>query len=229
MGLCQINYFGGRAGVEKTMRIYVAGGKALLRSGLCRELDRRTELNVVGETSQVATLLERVNALQPRVVVLSGPLEGCSAIECVRKLRQSVTGQGSDQRPAVLVFSRSFDRQHLFSFLLEDVSGYIHQNSDPDFVAYAVCQVGLGYRILSREAQAMLVEMLVGIHQELSTSEVAVLRRAAHGLTDDAIAQDLMISQGTVKNHLTNIYRKVPPVRSRAEAVAWAWITHLTD
>jgi DNA-binding NarL/FixJ family response regulator len=63
----------------------------------------------------------------------------------------------------------------------------------------------------------------------LSPRELEVLRLMARGSTNEEIAEALFIAVGTVKNHVTNIYRKLPNVRTRSEAVAWAWENRIVE
>jgi NarL family two-component system response regulator LiaR len=64
---------------------------------------------------------------------------------------------------------------------------------------------------------------------DLSTRELEVLRLIAKGNTNEEIAEALIIAIGTVKNHVMNIYKKLPNVRTRSEAVAWAWENRIVE
>ena len=80
-----------------------------------------------------------------------------------------------------------------------------------------------GEPALSLPVQKMLLTRSGPPDHTLSPRELEVLRLIAHGNTNEEIADELVIAVGTVKNHVTNIYRKLPNVRTRSEAVAWAW------
>ncbi len=105
--------------------------------------------------------------------------------------------------------------------------GYLLKNSSPVEIADGVRVVAEGMTWLSPAVASVLVESREGEKEPfdeelLSLRELEVLQSVAQGYSNAKISERLSISEGTVKNHITNIYDKLG-LHTRAEAVAWAW------
>ena len=129
--------------------------------------------------------------------------------------------------PHILVLSAYGDLESVLAMLKAGVSGYLLKDEDPSRITEGIRAVAQGDTWLSSAVAERIVEGTIrkpSIEPDprLSPREEEVLQLIAHGATNEQIAVELSISEGTVKNHVTNLYSKLG-VNSRAEAVAWAW------
>jgi DNA-binding NarL/FixJ family response regulator len=126
----------------------------------------------------------------------------------------------------VLILTAYCDPENVSGMLKAGARGYLLKEEEPDAVVQAVRALAEGRTWISPLAVKALVEELPDGADtpavDLSEREHDVLRLLAEGLDNPRIAETLSIAEGTVKNHVTNIYEKLG-VHSRAEAVAWAW------
>lgn len=201
----------------------------IVRNGLRQEIEKQTDMIVVGETVDGYEALDLAAQLKLDVVVLDVKLAGLNGIYVTRCLTEMTRNTTNKPKPAptVLVFSAYGDKQYVWSSLAAGARGYLLKSELIERLPAAIRQVAAGETVLSQTVQTNMVELIPSLNRELSTSEFKVIQLLAHGLSNREIAQKLRISEGTVRSHLNNTYRKIPWIRTRAEAVAWAWINHI--
>ncbi|MCL4263617.1 MAG: response regulator transcription factor [Anaerolineae bacterium] len=219
----------GREAAPTKTRVVIADIHAVVRQGICQELAHHADMEVVGETADGYETLALTSQHQPDVVILDIRLLGLDAVEVTRRLQKMSwsSPSGRSHAAAVLVFSAYNDKQYIWSLLAAGARGYLLKNEPLEQLVDGIRQVAGGQTILSQSVQTTVVEMIPRLNQELSDSEAKVLQLLAHGLSNREIAYELHITEGTVKAHLNNTYRKIPWIRTRAEAIAWAWINRL--
>lgn len=115
------------------------------------------------------------------------------------------------------------NQEYVYNLFAAGAKGYLLKDEPPHKIVSGIRQISRGEPALSLPVQKVLLTRQSKIDHELSSRELEVLRMMAKGHTNEEIAESLIIAIGTVKNHVTNIYRKLPNVRTRSEAVAWAW------
>ena len=210
-------------------RIIIADIHEVVRRGICQEIAKQVDMEVVAETADGYEALALASQLQPDVVVLGIKLANLDAVEVTRAL-QKISWQSPHATAcftAVLVFSGYSDKQYIWSLLAAGARGYLLKNEPLEQLVKGIRCVAAKQTILSQSIQNSIVEMIPKLNQELSDSETRVLQLLAHGMSNREIAYTLQITEGTVKAHLNNTYRKIPWIRTRAEAIAWAWINRI--
>jgi DNA-binding NarL/FixJ family response regulator len=125
--------------------------------------------------------------------------------------------------PQILILSAYCEPEYVYNLFAAGAKGYLLKDEPPHKIVSGIRQIFRGEPALSLPVQKVLLTRQSKIDHELSSRELEVLRMMAKGHTNEEIAESLIIAIGTVKNHVTNIYRKLPNVRTRSEAVAWAW------
>jgi DNA-binding NarL/FixJ family response regulator len=201
------------------VRVALADDHALFRAGVRMLLDGADGIEVVGEAATGADALALVREARPDVLLLDMEMPDMTGVEVARRLQAT----GADVR--VLVLSAYDDEEYVSGLLDCGAAGYLTKEEVPERLVAAVRGVargeggwmspGVAARLLRRQTADEEVATL-------SAREREVLRLIAQGLDNAAVAGRLFISESTVKNHVTNIFAKLG-VRSRAEAVAWAW------
>lgn len=201
------------------VRVLLADDHPVLREGIRTVLETNEAIKVVGVAANGREALHLIQDLNPDVVVLDIDMPIMTGIEVVRHLR----GQG-DLRP-ILILSAYSDAVYVKRIMELGVSGYLLKVEAPQQIMTAILAVAKGEKGWFSPA---IVQTVLVQHKPiekpslLSEREAQVLRLAAEGLTNKKIANNLCISEHTVKNHFTNIHQKIGTT-SHAEAISWAW------
>jgi DNA-binding NarL/FixJ family response regulator len=202
----------------------VADDHPLFRQGLRRLLDTVREFRVVAEVERGDEVLEAVRAHAPEVVVLDVELPGSSGIAAVEAIRAAAP----DIR--IVMLSGFGDAKRVRAALRAGAHGYVLKNAPPAEILDAIRTVAGGRTVLPPIVAESVVESLRQEPEEeafrrsvatLSDRELEVLKLAASGESNAAIGKRLFISEGTVKNHMTHILRKLG-VEDRTQAAILA-------
>ena len=203
----------------KKFRLVVIDDHALFRAGLINLLQEMNEFEVVGEGKDGISGLKVVSQTLPDVVLLDVNMPGMGGIETVRALRSFP----STQKCRVLMLTISKNEQDLIGALQAGADGYILKSAEPDELRNAIIQVQQGMAVLSPQVTRQVIQALQREGNQraeplLSERELEVLRCLAEGLTTMQTADQLVISENTVKTHVRHILEKLE-ASNRAEAV----------
>jgi DNA-binding NarL/FixJ family response regulator len=204
-----------------TIRVLIADDHPIVRSGIRNELSNHQDIEIVGEAVDGNQTLQKTHELRPAVLVLDIQMPGMKAVQVLRAIQEMPEG------PNVLILTAFKDPEDVLGMLRAGAKGYLLKDSDSSEIVEAIRTVSAGKTWLSPLIEATLIDLIsgakvLGEKYTLSGRENDVLRLLARGYSNDQIAGLLGISEGTVKNHVTNIYDKIG-VHTRSEAVAWAW------
>jgi DNA-binding NarL/FixJ family response regulator len=204
----------------KEIRVLLVDDHPIVRSGIRMLLEQAPDIVVVGETDRGNDVVALVNQLQPDVLLLDMEMPGKSGVDVARELQSA----GTSVR--ILALS-AYDDDHYISSLLDTGAiGYLTKEEALGTIVEAVRGVARGERgWFSRRAAAQIAAMARKDRSgglELTEREEEVLGMLAKGWTNTKIANELSVSERTVRFHLSNIYDKLG-VSSRAEAIAWAY------
>lgn len=202
------------------IQVLLADDHHVVRSGIRNELEKHQDIVVLGEARNGTEALSEAKRLQPDVLVLDISMPDITGIEVAKKLLAS---SGTESNIGILTLSAYCDREYVSSLFAVGVKGYLLKDEPPRRIVEGIRQVASGEPALSVEVQKVLLSRRFEVKHDLSERELEVLRLIAFGHTNEEIAESLVIAIGTVKNHVTNIYSKLIDVRTRSEAVAWAW------
>jgi len=200
--------------------VLICDDHPLFRQGLRRLLETVAEFAVVGEVERAQDVADAVVAHRPAVVVLDVELPGGSGIDAVEALR----ARAPDVR--VLMLSGFSDPTRVRAALRAGASGYVLKNAPPQEIIESIRRVAAGRSVLAPVVAETLAATLRDEPEEervrrrlasLSERELEVLRLAAEGESNADIGKRLFISEGTVKNHMTHILRKLD-VEDRTQA-----------
>lgn len=209
---------------ERTLRptsVVVVDNQAVARIGTCNLLAKTPHIEVVGQAETGKQAIRLVRSLKPDVLLVEMRLSDLSGADVARQ----VTEAGLPSR--VLILSAFVSGATLESFVGSGAIGYLTKQGDPDRLIEAVRGAGLGY---TGWFSASIMSRLLALQKNLSPStnlssltarEYETLQQLVKGCSNRKIAQSLGISVGTVKNHLTQVYKKLG-VSSRTEAIAQA-------
>jgi DNA-binding NarL/FixJ family response regulator len=202
------------------MRVLIADDHLFYREGLRVMLAAVPEIQLVGEAATGDEAIERALALQPDVVLMDLKMPGASGIEATHRiLRES-------PRIGVLVLTM-FDDDSVFGAMRAGARGYLLKDARLDDVVRAIEAVGRGEAIFSPSIAQRLLSYFASSRSttltfpELTEREHEILALIAHGRTNEQIADQLVVSIKTVRNHVSTIFSKLQ-VADRAQAVVRA-------
>lgn len=202
--------------------VILADDHPALLTGLCTALQEATDIEVLACAARGDEALELVQTLRPDVALLDCRLPGLDGPQ----VAQAICDQGLPTR--VLVLSAYASDTYVYRMLTAGAAGYLVKEEALETVVTAVRTVAHGGCWFSPVVQPQVTAWTEGATPQptevaaLTPREREVLQLVAQGLDNARIAENLSIAEGTVKNHVAGIYGKLN-VRSRAEAVAWAW------
>jgi DNA-binding NarL/FixJ family response regulator len=216
------------------IRVVVVDDQTVIRTGLRTMLEHETELTIVGEASNGAQAVEVVAASRPDVVLMDVRMPGVDGIEATRRILAGATARP----PAVLVLTTFDDDEYVFGALQAGAAGFLLKDAGPDVLVAAVRTVAAGDALVDPAVTRRLVERWVALEAKtpspsrhppaavasLSSREQEILVGLARGRTNRELADDLIVSEATVKTHVSNLLTKLG-VRSRVQAVVLAYET----
>jgi DNA-binding NarL/FixJ family response regulator len=218
-----------------SVRVVLVDDHALMRQGISTILSAQEDIEVVGEAATGEEALELVLRTRPDVVCMDVEMPGIGGLEATRRLT-------ADPRvTAKVLMLTTFEREdYLLAALDAGASGFLLKNARPEHLVDGVRAIAAGEALLAPELTRAVIERAVArdraeptgtapigvVPEQLTDREVEVLRLMADGLSNDEIAERLVIGRATVKTHVSNVLMKLS-LRDRVQAVAYAYRTGL--
>ncbi|MFZ6029499.1 MAG: response regulator [Chloroflexota bacterium] len=198
-----------------TIRILIADDHAVVRSGLSKFLLVNKDLELVAEAGNGTEAVQLAALHQPDVILMDLMMPELDGITATRQIHQKY--------PKIKIIAlTSFSEQAMVQGALQaGASGYLQKNVSAAELANAIRSAQAGRMTLSPEAAQVLAESLTQPQlpgSDMTEREREVLHCLVDGLNNNEIAERLIISLGTVKFHVSNIFQKLG-VDSRVEAV----------
>jgi DNA-binding NarL/FixJ family response regulator len=219
-----------RGRADGAIRVVIADDHELYRRGMGVVVELDGLARIVGEASNGDEAVEVCRRLRPDVVLMDVRMPGIGGIAACRRVRAAAP----DTR--ILMLTMSDDESDLFEAIKAGASGYLLKDLPGEEVAEAIRWVHEGHAIIPPGMAATLLQEFNRLSRDpdrpaspdsqLTDREVEVLRLVARGLANREIADALVISENTVKNHVRNILEKLH-LHSRVEAAVYAHQQHL--
>ncbi|KIF01835.1 LuxR family transcriptional regulator [Streptomyces sp. RSD-27] len=203
------------------IRVLLVDDHQVVRRGLRTFLEVQEDIEVVGEAADGAEGTARAEELRPDVILMDVTMPGTDGIEALRRLRDL----GNPAR--VLVVTSFTEQRTVVPALRAGAAGYLYKDIDPDALAGAIRSVHAGHVLLQPEvAEALLAAQddqgaPAGRPGSLTDREREVLGLIADGRSNREIARALVLSEKTVKTHVSNILMKLD-LSDRTQAALWA-------
>jgi DNA-binding NarL/FixJ family response regulator len=208
-----------------TIGVLIADDQDLVRAGLSMIIDAREDLSVLGEAGDGLEAVVLAERLRPDVILMDVRMPRLDGIEATRRL----VGAGN---PARVIMLTTFDLDEpVFAALRAGASGFLLKDTRPADLAEAVRVVARGEALLAPTVTRRLLDrfadQLPGVEKParldlLTDREVEVLKLVARAMSNAEIAQRLVLSQATVKTHLSAILTKLD-LRDRVQAAVLAY------
>lgn len=205
------------------IRVLIADDHPLYRDGLRTMLERAQETEIVGEATSGDEAITMADALQPDVTLMDVQMPGVNGIEATRRIVQASPHIG------VLMLTMFADDDSVFAAMRSGARGYLLKGSERAEVLRAIQVVAGGEAIFSPMIAQRLMRYFATLSQEtqpkafpeLTDRERAILDLIAQGRNNAEIANRLVLSPKTVRNHVSNILSKLQ-VADRAQAIIQA-------
>ncbi len=217
------------------VNILIVDDHTLFRTGVRKMLEAEEDMHVVGEAATGREALEQARKLMPDVILMDIKMPDPSAADLRSQSGQALNGIEATRRlcremPHVgVIFCTMFeDDEFVFAGLQAGGRGYILKDDDPETMLRAIRAVAHGESLLGPTIAQKVVRQFSAVPEEqtplyddLTPRELEVLKLIAEGLANREIAEELTISEKTVKNHINNIFSKLH-INDRSQAILYA-------
>ncbi|MEH2136191.1 response regulator transcription factor [Nostoc sp.] len=208
------------------IKVLLVDDQSLIRQGLRALLELEPDLEIVGEAENGEQAINLVAEFQPDVVLLDIRMPIMDGVAATKEIQKRFA------KTKILVLTTFDDDEYVSAALQNGAMGYLLKDTPSEELAVAIRAVYKGYTQLGPGiVKKLLTQFSNGIVTqsppvpstlaELTPREKEVLRLIATGASNREIAQQLYISEGTVKNHVTNILNRLN-LRDRTQAAIWA-------
>lgn len=210
-----------QTGTTKTIRVLVVDDHAIIRKGIRAVLELEPDIDLVGEAENGAQAVKLEKELNPDVILMDLMMPEMDGIASIKEIKK--------QHPSarILVLTNFAGEEMIFPAIKAGAVGYHLKDSSPEALIEAIRQVDQGVASLHPSIAKKVLDELHNAGKQrladepLTQREVEVLRRLAQGHENREIAQQLVISEATVRTHVSNILGKLH-LASRTQAALYA-------
>jgi two-component system, NarL family, response regulator LiaR len=209
--------------MSEPVTVLIVDDHLLVRQGVRAFLETQPDIRVVGDAGSGEEAIQLATDLVPDVVLMDLVMPGIDGVEATRRVRRV------SPRSQVLVLTSYHQDEHIFPAIRAGALSYLLKDVSPLELAEAVRKAARGEAMLHPRVAARVVQELQGARadafnpwSDLSERELEVLRLIADGVDNAGIAEQLVISEKTVKSHVSNILSKLH-VGDRTQAAVYAW------
>jgi NarL family two-component system response regulator LiaR len=204
--------------VTEPIAVLIADDHPFVRHGLRTFLETLDDVEVVGEAGNGAEAVEQAARLVPDVVLMDLVMPELDGVEATRRIR-------AESPTTKVIVLTSFDAdEQVFPAIKAGAAGYLLKDVRPAELAEAVRKASRGEALLAPSVAAKLMQEVAGDRSPaagLTERELEVLRLIARGLSNKMIARELVVSEKTVKTHVSNILAKLH-LTDRTQAALYA-------
>jgi DNA-binding NarL/FixJ family response regulator len=213
------------------IRVLICDDHALFRRGLVMVLESEDDIEIAGEAEDGDDAVRKAEELAPDVVLMDVRMPKMSGIEATRAIAEAVP------TTRILMLTVSDEEEDLYEAVKAGATGYLLKEISIEEVANAIRAVVTGQSLISPSMASKLLSEFNNLAKQaqqrvlvpkLTDRELQVLKLVAQGMSNREVAEELFISENTVKNHVRNILEKLH-LHSRMEAVVYAVREKLLD
>jgi len=209
--------------MPEKVTVLLVDDHAVVRQGVRTFLETQADLSVVGEAGSGKEAVELASQHVPDVVLMDLIMPDMDGVEATRKVKQV------SPRSQVVMLTSYHEDEHIFPALKAGALSYVLKDLSAEELAEAVRKAARGEAVLHPRVAARVIKELQGLRgekvnpfTELSERELEVLKLIADGMSNAEMAARLVLSEKTVKGHVSNILSKLHLV-DRTQAAVYAW------
>jgi DNA-binding NarL/FixJ family response regulator len=211
-----------------SIRVLVADDQSMVRAGFRMLLGGEGDIEVVAEARDGHEAVEKAARFRPNVILMDIRMPELDGLEATRRIL------AADELARILILTTFDLDEYVYEALSAGASGFVLKDDPPEQLLAAIRTVAAGDALLSPTVTKRVIKQFARIPRpappkefdELTAREQEVFRLIANGLSNTEIAQELYISETTVKTHITHILQKLN-LRDRVQAVVLAYQTGL--
>jgi DNA-binding NarL/FixJ family response regulator len=213
-----------------TIRVLVVDDQSMIRAGFRMLLSGEEDIEVVAEASNGLEAVDKAARYRPTVVLMDIRMPELDGLEATRRIL------AADEEARILILTTFDLDEYVYEALRAGASGFVLKDEPPEQLLAAIRTVAGGSALLSPAVTKRVIERFTRMAHpappkelgDLTERELDVFRLVARGRSNAEIAQELYISETTVKTHITHILQKLH-LRDRVQAVVLAYETGLFD
>jgi NarL family two-component system response regulator LiaR len=208
---------------ERPIRVLLVDDHAVVRKGLRALVDRESGIEVVGEAESGERALELHGRLRPDVVLMDLEMTGIGGTDATRRISET------HPEAKIVILTSHAAEEDVFPALKAGAAGYLLKHSPPEEVLRAIRRAHAGETVLHPAIARMVLNDLrrpprstrAPTTDPLSERELEVLRLIARGMSNQEIADHLVVGEATVRSHVSAVLRKLQ-LASRTQAALYA-------
>lgn len=205
----------------EAIKILIVDDHPVVREGISAMLTREHDFKIVGEASNGLEALEKAHQLSPDIILMDLRMPEMDGVEAITRIKQA--------KPDIkfIILTTYSDDEYIFKGIAAGARAYLLKDAPRDELFKAVRAVYRGESLIQPVVASKVLDKLAELARKspasetLSEREIEVLKLMAKGVSNSNIAEELSITQSTVKTHITSIFQKLN-VTTRTEAVTTA-------
>jgi DNA-binding NarL/FixJ family response regulator len=211
--------------MSSKINLLIADDHSMVRQGLKQILELEKDIVVTAQASNGNEAVRMAREFKPDIILMDINMPGTNGLQAIKEIKQ-------EKLPSkVIVLTIHEDREYLFKTLQMGAEGYVLKDAEPAVLIEAIRNVYNGQSYIQPNMTKELVKEFnrVTLHEKeksdennLTAREIEVLELIAEGMINKEIAKQLYISEKTVKNHVSNIFKKLD-VSDRTQAAIYAF------
>lgn len=209
--------------MDKPVSVIIVDDHEVVRQGVRAYLGAQAEFEVLGEADSGAVAVALAEEHVPDVVLMDLIMPGMDGVEATRKVKNV------SPRTQIVVLTSYHEDEHIFPALQAGAISYVLKDLGMEELAEAIIKAAQGEATLHPRVASRVIRELrgpksddVNPYTELTNREMEVLRLIADGMSNSRIAEELVVSEYTVKGHVSNILSKLH-LADRTQAAVYAW------
>jgi len=221
--------------VSKKIRVLIVDDHQVVREGLTSILEGKGDIEVVGLAGDGSEAIAKARELSPDVVLMDISMPKMNGVEATRQIKKEKPEIG------VVILTMYADEEYIFDLVRAGAAGYLLKDADSAQIVKAIRAVSKGESMIHPAIAAKILNEFTHLsgkdnraqkaarsEDDLSEREITVLKLMAEGKSNKEIANELNLSDKTIKNHIHHIFQKLS-VTDRTKAVISAIRMGLID
>ncbi len=203
--------------------VLIVDDQPLVRRGVRAFLEAHPDIEVVGEAASGEEAVQQVKELIPDVVLMDLVMPGMDGVEATRRIRNL------SPRTQVIILTSFYDDVHIFPAIRAGALSYVLKDVQPETLIETVRSAVHGEAVLDPRVATRIIQEMQGSNgsdpnpfAELTDRELEILKLIAKGLDNAEIADQLCLSEKTVKGYVSNILSKLH-LKNRTQVAIYAW------
>ena len=210
--------------MSEKISVLLVDDHSIVRQGVKLYLSMQPDIDVVGEANSGESAVQQVEELLPDVILMDLIMpDGIDGVEATRRIKLLVPST------QVIVLTSYHEDEHIFPAIRAGALSYVLKDIEANELATVIRKAAIGEAVLHSQVAARVIKELNGTRLDtvnpyalLTNRELEVLQLLADGMTNNEIAEQMVVTLKTVRTHVSNILAKLH-LKDRTQAAVYAW------